>query len=374
MEHPAEEREKNVTDNFSKRVVESVQSDWLPQLHRFATQIPELAPFIEDYLRINLVIDANFVQQELQWRLKRRKPEARTKLNESASSGVVALFAPTHLVKEIEDDLQEIATRVGCTVQQARGEWETFRQQLHLYTPRTPKLRVGLTVVDPDDLPYIAACDDLAAHAVYSRDKHLRQMEAPVISVAIDASLQSYARASSVRLAFMVGSAFSVRLSVEGIKAVAGAVVKVYGGFKRLHPALQMAIVGGLVYVFVDEKLRTRLLGFLKRMGQAAAPLFDALAIAAEQFQITEVTLQTAKKEIVVVLPVRQRMPVVARARRICLVSSQPVPLRELERRIVADGHNTNSAHFGSYLRRVLRSSGEFVETSAGWRLLIQKQ
>ena len=351
-----------------------MQSDWLPQLHRLATQIPELAPFIEDYLRINLVIDANFVQQELQWRLKRRKPEARTKLNESASSGVVVLFAPTHLVKEIEDDLQEIANRLGCTVEQARVEWEAFRQQLHLYTPRAAKLRAGLTVVDPDDLPYIAACHDLAAHAVYSRDKHLRQMEAPVISVAIDASLQSYARANSVRLAFMAGSAVSVRLSMQGIKAVAGVVVKLYGGFRRLHPALQIAIVGGLVYVFVDEKLRTRFLGFLKRMGQAAAPLLEALAIAAEQFQITEVTLQTAKKEIVAVLPVRQRMPVVAKARRICLVSRQPVPLRELERRIVADGHNTNSAHFGSYLRRVLRSSGEFVETSAGWRLLIQKQ
>jgi predicted nucleic acid-binding protein len=354
-------------------LLSTVQSDWLPRLHRLATQFPELAELIEDYLRLNIVIDANYVQQELQWRVKRRKPDARTKLHESASSGVIVLFAPTHLIREIEDDLHEIAERVGCSVERVREEWSSFRQHLHFYTPRNHQLRSSIAVVDADDLPYIAACEDLGAHAVYSRDRHLRQMKAPVISVAIDGTLQSYARATSVRLALMVGSAFSLRLSVRAMEVVAGAVVKLYHGFRRLPVVVQIGVIAALVYVFLDKKLRRGMLNFLKGLGRAASPLLDALAAAAEQMQIAQVTLDSAKERMLGVLPRRQRIPVIARARRICLLSKTPVSLAELEKRVIADGHSTSSAQFHLYLRRVLRSSGEFAESQAGWRLTVSE-
>ena len=354
------------------RLFSNVRSDWLPQLDRLARQFPELAELVEEYLRINIVIDANYVQQELQWRAKRRKPEARTKLSESVSSGVIVLFAPTHLIREIGDDLHEIADRVGCSVERVREEWNAFRQQLHFYAPRNRRLRQGMAIADPDDLPYIAACEDLGAQAVYSRDKHLRQMRAPVVSVAIDGSLQAYARATSVRLAIMVGSAFSVRLSVVGMKAVAGAVVNLFQGFRRLHPIIQVAIIAALVYAFVDERLRARLLQLLKALGKAASPILNVLAATAEQMEISRITLESAAGDIRAVLPIPRRVPVIARARRICLAAKHPVPLEHLAKRIVADGHHTTSARFEVYLRRVLRGSGEFVEGPTGWQLVAQ--
>jgi len=329
---------KNVTAYISEpskriAVAPEIRSDLLPKLHALASQLPELAPLLEDYLQIKLVIDANFVHQELQWRLKRRNPIARTRLHESVVSGVVILFAPTHLGSEIEDDLGEIAERSGATVDQARAEWKDFRSHLHFYTPLKLTLRRGIPIVDPDDLPYIAACNELGADAVYSKDKHLRQMEAPVISIAIDASLQSYARGSSVQLAVMVGSAFSVRLSAHAIKAVCAVLGKAYQYFKRLHPLLQFAIVAILVFVLADPKMRSRFTRVIKTLGKIALPVLAAVTAAAQQLEIASVKIDAAEEEIRGALPHAGRRTVLSRARCICLLSDKPLSLRELKNR-----------------------------------------
>jgi predicted nucleic acid-binding protein len=347
-----------------------IKSDWLPMLHELASQVPALAPFLEDYLQIKLVIDANFVHRELQWRLKNRnKPSARTRLHESADAGVLILFAPVHLSQEIVKHLGDIAERSGTTVEQAQAEWEAFRSKLHFYTPQSLTLKRGIAVVDPDDLPYIAACNELGADAVYSKDKHLRQMKAPVISIAIDASLQTYARARSIRLAVLVGSVFSVTLSIEAIKAAVGLIAKSFRAFQKLHPVFQVAIIAGLVFVFVDPTMRAKFRDVWKKISRVAQPVLGAVTLVAKDFEIASVNVEAAKKEINAVMPRVQRRSALAHARAICLVHNKALSLGDLKARLEEQGYVTKSKDFAAYLKRVLRSSGQVVEGSNGWTL-----
>jgi hypothetical protein len=215
-------------------------------------------------------------------------------------------------------------------------------------------------VVDPDDLPYIAACNELGADAVYSKDKHLRQMKAPVISIAIDASLQTYARARSIRLAVLVGSVFSVTLSIEAIKAAVGLIAKSFRAFQKLHPVFQVAIIAGLVFVFVDPTMRAKFRDVWKKISRVAQPVLGAVTLVAKDFEIASVNVEAAKKE---------RRSALAHARAICLVHNKALSLGDLKARLEEQGYVTKSKDFAAYLKRVLRSSGQFVEGSNGWTL-----
>jgi hypothetical protein len=124
------------------RLASLVTSDALPMLWELASQVPALAPFFKDYFQIRLVLDANFVHRELQWKLKsRRDPSARSAMHESMEAEVVVFFAPDCLESEIEEHLEEIARRSGTTTDAARAEWQSFRRLLHFYTPRALGVR-----------------------------------------------------------------------------------------------------------------------------------------------------------------------------------------------------------------------------------------
>jgi hypothetical protein len=72
-------------------------------------------------------------------------------------------------------------------------------------------------------------------------------------------------------------------------------------------------------------------------------------------------------------LPSHPKRSALVHARAICVVAKQPLALGEIERRIRAEGYVTHARDFGGYLRRVLRSSGQFVELSPGmWGLSAQ--
>jgi predicted nucleic acid-binding protein len=365
----------NGTDLLSRerlRLGAVVRSDSLPQMLNFAASIPAFAPLLKNIVRIGIVVDAHVVQQELRWRLGRRKnPEARTGLHEAIASGVIIPFAPTFLDSEIEEHLSDIAKATRVEIEDVQREWQDFRKFLHFYSPKHQPRLSESEIVDPDDLPYIAAANELGL-PIYSQDRHYRQMQAPVIGVLIDGTAQAYARSSSVRIAVMMGSTFTVTLSFEAIAATCRGIKRLVSWFDDLHPGIQLAIVAAGIVAFAHPKSRAKLSALWKWLKETATPpLLQAIADVAIQFAEAHATEADAYKRLQESLPPPRKRSALMRARAVCLAAKTPLSLLEIERRIRADGYITRARNFVTYLRRVLLTSGQFQESSPGiWALI----
>jgi hypothetical protein len=167
----------------------------------------------------------------------------------------------------------------------------------------------------------------------------------------------------------MMGSVFSVTVGIGAINGAVRVIAEAFQTFRKLHPLLQLAVVAALVFVFVDPKMRAKLAGVWDTIGRAANPAFQAVALAAQQFEIASVNLDLARREIQAVLPPRQKRSALAHARAICLVRKKPITLSNLEELIRSEGYTTKARDFTTYLRRQLQSSGQFVESAKGWCL-----
>lgn len=354
--------ERPVQEKF--RLGALVRSDSLPRLLEFAGSLPAFAPLLKDIVRLGVVLDAHVIQQELRWRLGRRqKPDARTGLHEAIVSGVLVPFAPTFLDAEIEEHLTDIAEDIGVPIEDVRREWQDFRKLLHFYSPkRSPQLTT--VVVDPDDLPYIAAANELGL-PIYSQDRHYQRMRAPVISVLIDGTAQSYARSSSVQIAVMMGSTFTVTLSFEAIAGVCRGLKRIGQWFDELHPGVQLAIIAGFIIALAHPKTRAKLASIWEWVKTTASPpVLQAIAEVAAQLAEANKTADAASRRIRESLPTQRRRSALMHARTICLTARTPLGIAEIERRMRADGYATRARDFGKYLCRVLVSSGEFQEVS----------
>lgn len=354
--------ERQVEDKF--RLGALVRSDSLPRLLEFAGSLPAFTPLLKDIVRLGVVLDAQVIQQELRWRLgRRKKPDARTGLHEAIVSGVLVPFAPTFLDAEIEEHMADIAEAVGVTVEDVRREWQEFRKLLHFYSPKRPP-QLKTAVVDPDDLPYIAAANELGL-PIYSQDRHYQQMHAPVITVLIDGTAQSYARSSSVQIAVMMGSTFTVTLSFEAIAAACRGLKRIGQWFDELHPGMQLAIIAGFIVALAHPKTRVKLASMWEWVkATATPPVLEAIAAVAIQFAEAMKTADATSSRIKESLPPQRRRSALMHARTICLTAKTPLPIAEIERRMRADGYVTRARTFRNYLRRVLLSSGEFQELS----------
>lgn len=348
-----------------------VRSDSLPQLLAFAGSIPAFAPLLKDIVQIGVVVDAQIVQQELRWRAgRRKKPQARTGLHEAIASGVIIPFAPTFLDSEIEEHLADIAEAASVGVEDVRREWQDFRKFLHFYSPKQQAKLTGAEIVDADDLAYIAAADELGL-PIYSQDRHYRQMQVPVISVLIDGTAQAYARSSSVRVAVMMGSTFTVTLSFEGIAAACRGIKQMVRWFEELHPGIQLAIIAAGVVALAHPKSRAKLVSIWNWIKETATPpVLQAIADVAIQLADAHQTEMDAHKRLHDSLPAKRKRSALMHARAVCAAARTPLSLEEIEKRMRANGYITRARHFGAYLRRVLLSSGQFQESSPGvWAL-----
>jgi len=348
-------------------------SDALLKIRKVLSKTPELQRLIDQQLvRLYAIVDANVVNAELRWRLgSRREPQARSGLEEALDSGVLVLIAPVYLKAEIEEHLADIAAETGATLSDVNREWEQFQSKLRFYEPSS-RVLAG-EVIDPDDLPYKQASEELGL-PVYTRDPHLVKMGAPVVWVCIDIALRNHARARSVTLGVTLGSTYSLTIGVEALRAASRLIKSLYDGFGRLPTWLQVAIAGALAAIVIHPKSRAKLLqvweSICANVNGATAPLLDAFINLADQIATANATADEAKRQIEAALPPLKTGSAVVYARRICLLSESPLPLAEIARRMRNEGYVSRSKDFEGYLRRVLRESGQFLEVPRGvWRL-----
>lgn len=372
MERPTPDNGGNPQAGEGVHLSALVRSDSLPHLIGLAAGISALAPLLKNVVRIAMVLDADVVQQELRWRVRRRKKQdARTGLHEAIASGVIIPFAPTFLDLEIEEHLEDIAKETGAGIEDVRVEWQDFRKLLHFYAPKERPKLTEAEIADPDDLPYIAAANELGV-PIYSRDQHYRRMQAPVISVLIDGTARSYARSSSVRIAVMMGSTFTVTLSFEAIGAAVRGIKRIASWLDELHPVVQVAIIAGGIVALAHPKSREKLAaGWNWVKNTITPPVLQAIADVAIQVMDATKIETDAYRRLQETLPTRRKRSALMHARAICLTAKSPLSLAEIERRMRANGYVTRAGNFGVYLRRVLLTSGQFQESSQGvWALI----
>jgi len=345
------------------------RSDTLPSLRPFFESSQELKSLVELHLlQIRAVVDADVVHRELRWRLgSRHTPDARSGLEEAIDAGVLALIAPNFLKVEIEKYLEVIANDTGATFDEAQREWELFRAKLCFYQP-LPHL-ADVNVVDPKDLPYKHASDDLAL-PVYTRDPHLQKMGAPVVWVCIDTVCRDHARATSVKLGFMVGSTYTATGGAEAVKAAIRGIKNLFEGFRGLPSWLQFAIGASVAAALIHPKSRAKLLEGWNSVRDAATkfkgPLFEGFLVLKSQLAEAESAARNAHRQIQSALPPAQKATAIVYARRVCVLSQTSLTIRETARRMRNEGYVPRGQKPEAYLRRVMRQSGQFISDSSG--------
>lgn len=345
-----------------------LRSDLLPGFVALIKAVPGLQPLMPEILQLRLVIDANIVQEELRWRLKRRrKANARTALHEVLACGVLIAYAPHFLEDEVREHAFRIATETGTSLEDVLREWEQIRQYLCFYTARTRgKLDVSRT--DPDDVAYIDTIEEVAARAIYSRDRDYLRTTVPLVLIAIDGQLQRYARATSVRLGIVIGSCTSVVFGVEALMALSRLLRRLILAARRLPPEIQILIVGSIAVAVAHPKSRAKMLQLWQCLNRNLKPaMWEAIVIGINQFMDATAIANESYKAIHDALPPPKRRRLLDHAAAVCLAARRPLLIGEMVREIIANGYETRSDHPEVYLLRKLRSDNRFRETEAGW-------
>lgn len=348
-------------------------SDKLKELTDLARRHPAFAHLVQDLIQVWFIVDASIIQEQLRWRLgKRTKPHARSNFQEAVESGIFIPVAPPHLKVEIEKHLCEIAAETGSTLEQAESEWGQLQSHIHLY-PLSHLNRACSDVVDPDDLPYKQASDELGV-AVYSRDKHFRSMKVPLIAVCLDLSAREHARAASVTLGATINSTFTITFAFGAFGAFCKLVKNLFILLARLPKPVQFLAAALLAGLLIHPKSRAKILSGARAIYNKAAELGpETLGLLSELVDevvgaLTEV--EKTRVEIKAALPVPRKRSALMHIRAILTISKVPLSIGELAERLQTQGYVSRAQDFKAYLRRVMRKSGQFLEVSRGvWRL-----
>src|SRR5260370_3537382 len=259
------------SDGF--RLKQVFRSDSLPTLRKFLEMSPDLKSLVDDrVLQIRAIVDTNRIFADLLWKLsKREDPRNRSGLDEDLDAGVLVLIAPDYLKVEMGKHLPILAEQTGASFAEAEHEWASLRAKLHFYRPVSPlpegwsdgpkDLPPNREIVDPKDLPYLHASQELGL-PVFTSDRHLQKMRAPVLWVCIDTTCRDYirtdtsacgharfdevcrdhARSTSVTIGFTLGSTFTVTIGVETLQAAARGIKNLFDRFPRQPAWLRLVV------------------------------------------------------------------------------------------------------------------------------------
>ncbi len=345
----------------------------LSHLRELIERWPAFRPLLEHLFQIYAIVDADKIQQELRWRLaKRRNPHARSAFYEAVEARFIIPIAPPYLKVEIEKHLERIASETGASVVEVRSEWENIQGQIAFYQPR-PTDTDRIEVADENDLPYKQAADELGL-PVYSEDRHFGRMNVPVIRICLDLTAREYVRAASVTVGTTYHSTLTVVVAVQGLIGFCRLLKSLFSLFGRLPTVVQVGITGVVAGLLIHPKSGAKLIAGIKAAYKAASEMkpqaMSALAGLIDEFGAAFVALQKAREELRSSLPARRPRSVLMHARTVFVTSKGPLSIDELEHRIKTQGYASRAQDFKGYLRRVLRKSGQFFEVNPGiWAL-----
>jgi hypothetical protein len=356
-------------ESDSRRVLDGlIRSDLLPQLVALTEALPVLAALRPRILQMRLVFDANRVHAELRWRLTRRKNSSdRSAIHEAVVAGVVVLFAPEHLKAEIAKYQEEIARDTGVSVSDVEREWALFQKHLCFNEPRS-RPSSAESCADIHDFPYLATSRELDTQAVYTSDRHLAAMRAPVVSAFIDTHLRNYARACSVEILLQLGSSVSVIVSWEFLCAIYSLLTRSIHALKRIPVAAQVTLAGVAAAAILNPKSREKLVAACNSLlrSEAAVLTWAAISELVLTADLAKRDADSHYQRLHKVVPPRQQRPLLHHVRAVCVAAGSGLSLVELEQRVRRGGYASQSKTFRQYLRRIVRGDESFIEVAPG--------
>ncbi|TLS66188.1 PIN domain-containing protein [Mariprofundus erugo] len=251
---------ENIVNAFT-----SVHSDHLKHLRAALHQWKELQPVLGDIARFRVVVDTNIVLGDLIWLCKKRKnPEASTDLMEVIAAETIDVYAPPALLDEVEEKIPLLAADKGIDVGLLLKEWEQYKPRLKVKEPeaaRVTRLKHG---VDPDDAFFVALAEDISAHGVITKDRHIEMMGGNWITVECVTSLRDYSRAIAVSMEIKVSGVVlsgvaigAVRQLLLGIKALASAI-------SRAPDWVKLVLIAGAFFVIFHPGARAKMVQWVQ--------------------------------------------------------------------------------------------------------------
>lgn len=153
---------------------------------------------IAKIFQIDLILDANIIIEEVRWlAVKRKNPDAGTRLLEVLKCETVKAFAPEFLIVEVEKHLPKIAKDDSVSLDLLTEHWEEYRSYITFVTVDVATEEEIALAQDPKDLPYIQLQNKIGA-GIYSKDSDIEAMNGRVIGLHVIASLRKYSRNAAV--------------------------------------------------------------------------------------------------------------------------------------------------------------------------------
>lgn len=247
-------------DDDLASVFTSVRSDHLKNLRAALHQWKELQPVLGDIAQFRVVVDTNVVIGDLLWLSgKRKNPDATTDLMEVIEAETVDIYAPPALFHEVEEKIPLLAEEKGIDVDQLRTQWEQYKPRLKIKEPKPERVTALQHGVDPDDAFFVALAEDISAHGVITKDRHIEMMGGNWITIECVTNLRDYSRAIAVNMNIKVSGVMltgvalaSVRQLLLGIKALASAI-------SRAPDWVKIALLAGGLFIIFYPGARARL-------------------------------------------------------------------------------------------------------------------
>jgi predicted nucleic acid-binding protein len=249
-------------------------------LERFST----LKQIVGDFVRFRVVIDANFVIQELIQRV--RFPERCTALEELIQATVIDAYAPRWLDEEMVSAVTKTASKRKMSREALWAQWQVYRRLLKWDDQLNEPGQHSTATIDPKDTPYIELEKKIGAHGILSKDAHIKKMGGHPLTLDFVFSTRRYARATiacvSIRVLGVVVSLLAFKALVETLRAATRGLTALPDGVKAL---LLLAGAAALLH----PGARTRICEMAREMSALIVPVWNGVS----EFVLAAATMAT---------------------------------------------------------------------------------
>lgn len=284
-----------------------VPSSKLKELDTLIKAWGDVSRQIGAVVQFKVVVDSNVVLGDIRWLVsKRANPTAKTSLIETVEAGTIDVYVPPSLFSEVAEHLERISIEEGISREKLLEQWAEYRKALKVLDPEPDAVSAHTNGVDPDDAPFIALAESIAAAGIVSNDAHIGKMGGNRISVQCIVSLRDYSRAKAVELNIKLTGLSLGIVSIGALLVVFSAIKAVGQGIKKLPDWLKAVIFIVVLICVIHPGTRTKIIGWLKNISakvKDATPsilsqIAAAVEIAERQKAIATEKLVEAQKEL----------------------------------------------------------------------------
>ena len=226
----------------------SLGSDLLGKLR----EIEEFKELLGTLVQFTLVVDANIILGDLIWIVKRKNPNATTKLMESIKAGTVVVYITRSVLMEIDQHITTIATKRNLSEDILRQEWKKYRKLVKVRTLPERLVDQFIDGQDPDDAPTLALQKMLRADGILTKDFDIEAMGGPVIELDFTTQLREYSRQTAVAVSIRLSGEIAMMVSwtmAESILELAKSSVK---RMKALPLVVQIILICVVVIIVAN--------------------------------------------------------------------------------------------------------------------------